>query len=48
MHPMYIALMAEQKRNDLLSEAEAARNAALAKHRPHRRLRARFGLGRHD
>lgn len=47
MHPLYLALMAEQKRNDLLSEAEAARNAALVKHQPHRRLRSRFGR-RHD
>jgi hypothetical protein len=46
MHPLYLGLMAEQKRNDLLSEAEAARNAALAKHQ--RKRRARFGRARHS
>jgi hypothetical protein len=44
MHPLYIALMAEQRRNDLLSEAEAARNAALARHQ--RKRRTRLGRGR--
>jgi hypothetical protein len=44
MHPLYLGLMAEQKRNDLLSEAEAARNAARA--RPHRRWRRPFGSTR--
>ena len=39
MHPFYTALMAEQKQHDLLSEAEAARNAARAR----RGKRSRFG-----
>ena len=46
MHPLYTALIAEQRQHDLLSEAEAARNAALAA-APRRTLRARLGL-RHD
>jgi hypothetical protein len=45
MHPLYYGLMAEQRRNDLLSEAEAARNAARA--RPRRRLRGRFARKNH-
>ena len=45
MHPLYTALLAEQRQNDLLSEAEAARNAAMAPKRGW--LRARLGL-RHD
>jgi hypothetical protein len=44
MHPLYLGLLAEQKRSDLLSEAEAARNAAVA--RQHRKGRSRFGWGR--
>lgn len=44
MHPLYLGLMAEQRRNDLLSEAEAARNAALA--RRHGKRRSRFGRHR--
>ena len=44
MHPLYIGLWAEQKRSDLLSEAEASRNAELA--RQHRKGRSRFRRGR--
>jgi hypothetical protein len=40
MHPLYTALFAEQHQNDLLSEAEAARNAARVAGR--RTLRDRF------
>lgn len=45
MHPLYTALFAEQRQNDLLSEAEAARNAARAVSRRslRDRLRRRHG-----
>ena len=45
MHPLYTALLAEQRQHDLLSEAEAARNAELASSRRslRDRLRRRHG-----
>ena len=33
MHPLYTALLAEQRQHDLLSEAEAARNGARVSNR---------------
>jgi hypothetical protein len=41
MHPLYTALLAEQRQNDLLSEAEAARNARATNRRSFRTWLAR-------